>query len=148
MKHIKPYVNYHLFESSLSQYYEPDAINKSEEVMLDLKDILLELTDIGYYTHVAYASLVRLYLSYKSPVISISITRPTERTDSFFNAGFKLNPLWNNEDEKIEFDDVILRILRYSTSEGYKYEYETIKSSDEDTKGQIIKYVIKIYKEE
>lgn len=37
----------------------------------------------------------------------------------------KLNndhPLWTNNDEKMDFDEVILGILRYVVSEGFNYE--------------------------
>ena len=37
----------------------------------------------------------------------------------------KLNndhPLWTNDDEKMDFDEVILGILRYVVSEGFNYE--------------------------
>ncbi len=142
MKHLK---TYHLFESNLSQYFEDDVIKKSEEVILDLKDILLELSDIGYQVNVDYAPFLRQYLTYDSPVIRIIIQRPSG--DSYLNPEFRFIPLWDSEESKMEFDDVILRVLRYSSSEGYKYEYEGAKSPAGDIKGQIVRYTINIYKE-
>ncbi len=146
MKHIK---TYNLFESNLSQYFEDDVIKKSEEVILDLKDILLELTDIGYQVNVDYAPFLRQYLSYDSPVIRIIIQKPS--FESEVNYDIRFLPLWNTEDDKVEFDDVILRVLRYSSSEGYKYEYEGAKSPYASLKppfkGQVIRYTINIYKE-
>jgi hypothetical protein len=141
MKHIK---TYHLFESNLSQYFEADVIKKSEEVILDLKDILLELSDIGYTTNVDYKVLSPRMISQHAQ-IQISITKPSE--DSEVNAGFRFLPLWNTEDDKVEFDDVILRVLRYAISEGYKYEYEGIKSGAESIRGQIVNYSITLYKD-
>jgi len=150
MKHLKTYgkftdVHYHLFESNLSQYFEADVIKKSEEVILDLKDILLELSDIGYQVNVDYAPFLRQYLSYDSPVIRIIIQKPS--FESEVNYDIRFLPLWNSEESKMEFDDVILRVLRYSSSEGYKYEYEGSKSAAGDIKGQIVRYTINIYKE-
>jgi hypothetical protein len=142
MKHLK---TYHLFESNLSQYFEADVIKKSEEVILDLKDILLELSDIGYQVTVDYAPFLRQYLTYDSPVIRIIIQRPSG--DSYLNPEFRFIPLWDSEDDKVEFDDVILRVLRYSVDEGYKYEYEGAKSAAGNIKGQIVRYTINIYKE-
>jgi len=142
MKYIK---TYHLFESNLSQYFEDDVIKKSEEVILDLKDILLELSDIGYQVTVDYAPFLRQYLTYDSPVIRIIIQRPSG--DSYLNPEFRFIPLWDSEDDKVEFDDVILRVLRYSVDEGYKYEYEGAKSAAGNIKGQIVRYTINIYKE-
>jgi hypothetical protein len=141
MKHIK---TYHLFESNLSQYFEADVIKKSEEVILDLKDILLELSDIGYQVNVDYKVLSPRMISQHAQ-IQISITKPSE--DSEVNAGFRFLPLWNTEDDKVEFDDVILRVLRYAISEGYKYEYEGIKSGAESIRGQIVNYSITLYKD-
>ena len=139
MKHIKPYK---IFESNLSQYFEPDVVKKSEELIDDIKDILLELSDIGYRTDVDFAPFLRRYLSYNTPVIQISITKPLGVSD-----GIRFDPLWSDDDEKVEFDDVILRVLGYITSEGYKYEYQGIKSPAEHIKGQIVRYMISIYKE-
>ncbi len=146
MNHLK---TYKLFESNLSQYFEADVIKKSEEVILDLKDILLELSDIGYQVNVDYAPFLSVnqqkYLAYDSPVIRIIIQRPSG--DSYLNPEFRFIPLWDSEESKMEFDDVILRVLRYSSSEGYKYEYEGSKSAAGDIKGQIVRYTINIYKE-
>jgi len=142
MKHIK---TYQLFESNLSQYFETDVIKKSEEVIAELKDILLELSDVGYQVNVDYAPFLRQYLAYDSPVIRIIIQK--QSGDSYLNPEFRFLPLWNSEDDKMEFDDVILRVLRYTTSEGYKYEYEGAKSAAGDIKGQIVRYTINIYKE-
>ena len=146
MNHLK---TYKLFESNLSQYFEADVIKKSEEVILDLKDILLELTDIGYQVNVDYAPFLSVnqqkYLAYDSPVIRIIIQKPS--FESEVNYDIRFLPLWNSEESKMEFDDVILRVLRYSSSEGYKYEYEGAKSAAGDIKGQIVRYTINIYKE-
>jgi len=138
MKHLK---SYKLFESDISTFYDANVISKCGETIADIKDILLELTDIGYQANVDYAPFLRQYLNYKTPVIRISITKSSG--DSYLNPEFRFLPLWNSEDDKVEFDDVILRVLRYASSEGYKYEYEGIKSP---VKGQIVRYNINIYK--
>jgi hypothetical protein len=145
MKYIK---TYHLFESNLSQYFEADVIKKSEEVIADIKDILLELSDIGYQVNIDYAPFLRQYLSYDSPVIRIIIQRPSgDSVNPLLGGVQRFLPLWNSEESKMQFDDVILRVLRYSSSEGYKYEYEGAKSAAGDIKGQIVRYTINIYKE-
>jgi hypothetical protein len=142
MKHI---TTFKLFESSgMKNSYSDDEVKKTDEVIADLKDILLELSDIGYTTNVDYKVLSPRMISQHAQ-IQISITKPSE--DSEVNAGFRFLPLWNTEDDKVEFDDVILRVLRYAISEGYKYEYEGIKSGAESIRGQIVNYSITLYKD-
>jgi hypothetical protein len=142
MKHLKPYK---VFEADITTFYDADVVSKCDETIAELKDILLELTDIGYQANVDYAPYLRRYLNYKTPTIQINITKPSE--DSEMNAGFRFLPLWNSEDDKMDFDDVILRILYFITGEGYKYEYEGIRSAVEEIKGQIVRYNINIYKQ-
>jgi hypothetical protein len=141
MKHLK---SYKIFESNYIREYKPfydaDVISKCDETIADIKDILLELNDVGYDTNVDYASFVRYYLKYKTPVINIRITRSVG--DPEMDAGFRYIPLWDNEEHKREFDEVILRIFHFITSEGYTYEYQDFK-----TKGQIVTYIIDIYKQ-
>lgn len=136
------YLNtFKLFESS---YSEEETI-KTDEVIADIKDILLELSDIGYTVRVDYKVITSRRMISQHPQIQINITKPS--LDSEMNAGFRFLPLWNTEDDKVEFDDVILRVLRYTVDEGYKYEYEGIKSGAENIKGQVVNYSIRLYKE-
>ena len=135
MKHI---TTFKLFESSgMKNSYSDDEVKKTDEIIADLKDILLELSDIGYTTNVDYKVLSPRMINQHAQ-IQISITKPSEG---------KLLPLWNTEDDKEEFDDVILRVLRYAVDEGYKYEYEGIKSGAESIRGQVVNYSITLYKD-
>jgi hypothetical protein len=145
MKHLKLYK---IFEYGLSQYFEPNVIKLTEEVMADIKDILLDLSDINYQTNVDYAPFLRHYLTYKAPVIQIIITKP--QYDPEINSGFKFSSLWETEDEKIYFDDIILKLLKYTISKGYKYEFETTKNRTwrNRVSDTVVKYKINIYKEE
>jgi hypothetical protein len=134
MRYIK---EYKLFESSfMKSQYSEEEVKKTDEVIAILKDILLELSDIGYTTRVDYKILSPRLIT-NHPQIQINITKLSED---------RLLPLWNNEDDKIEFDDVILRVLRYSIGEGYKYEYEGI-TSGASIKGQVVNYSIRLYKD-
>lgn len=141
MRYLKPY---QLFESSgMKLSYSEEEVIKTDEVIANIKDILLELSDIGYTTRVDYKVLSpRMITSH--PQIQINITKTS--LDSEMNAGFRFLPLWNNEDEKMDFDDVILRVLRYAVDEGYKYEYEGITSGSV-IKGQVVNYSIRLYKD-
>ena len=134
MKYIK---TYHLFESSaMKSLYEEEVIKKTDEMIADLKDILLELSDIGYTNRVDY-KVISPWKVNQHPEIQINITKMSEG---------RYLPLWNSEDDKAEFDDVILRVLRYAITEGYKYEYEGITSGS-SIKGQVVNYKITLYKD-
>jgi len=134
MRYIK---EYRLFESSfMKSYYSEEEVKKTDEVIAILKDILLELSDIGYTTRVDYKVISPRVIT-NNPQIQINITKTSED---------RLLPLWNNEDDKIEFDDVILRVLSYSIGEEYKYEYEGI-TSGASIKGQVVNYSIRLYKD-
>ena len=102
----------------------------------DIKDILLELSDIGYTFRVDY-KVIPPRLVTTHPEIQINITK---------KSGDVLLPLWNTEDDKMEFDEVILRVLRYAVYEGYKYEYAGI-TTGASIKGQVVNYSIRLYKE-
>ena len=124
-------ISYKIFESNLSQYFEKDVVEKSKLMIEDLKDILLELEDIGYMCNVNFAPFLRKYLAYDSPTILISITKPDYPV-----------PLWKNEKEKMKFDEVILRVIRYVKMEDHKYEYDRAILPV-----GIVKYMLYIYKE-
>lgn len=122
MKYIK---TYKIFESDFIRWIEKkfgtDILKEFEEVIDNIRDILLELNDIGYVTDVDFAPFSRTFgWESKSPVIKISIIRKSK-------TGNKITMLIKNDDEKIEFDDVILRLLSYTTGQGYKYyvDYNT-----------------------
>jgi hypothetical protein len=141
MKYLR---TYKLFESSgMKSSYSEEEVIKTDKVIDNLRDILLELSDMGYTTRVDYKVLSPRLIT-TQPQIQINITKTS--LDSEMNAGFRFLPLWNNEDEKGEFDDVILRVLRYAIDEGYKYEYEGI-TSGAVIKGQVVNYSIRLYKD-
>ena len=144
MKHLKTYTLYErvskeikIFESSaMKSSYSEEEVKKTDEVIANLKDILLELSDIGYTTRVDYKVISPRMIN-QCPQIQINITKMSEG---------RLLPLWNNEDDKMDFDGVILRVLRYAIGEGYKYEYEGITSGS-SIKGQVVNYSIRLYKD-
>lgn len=133
MRYLK---TYKLFESSfMKNSYSEEEVKKTDEVIAELKDILLELSDIGYTFRVDY-KVIPPRLVTTHPEIQINITK---------KSGGVLLPLWNNEDEKSEFDDVIIRLLTYAVVyERYKYEYSATESS---IKGQVGNFSIRLYKE-
>jgi hypothetical protein len=133
MKYLK---KYQIFESSFMKgSYSEEEVIKTDKVIDNLRDILLELSDMGYTTRVDY-KVISPRLINQQPQIQINITKKSEDI---------LLPLWNNEDEKEDFDDVILRVLRYAVGEGYKYEYAGI-TTGAVIKGQVVNYSIRLYK--
>jgi hypothetical protein len=145
MKRIK---TYKIFESDdLRKYHGDKIIDECDEQIEVIKDLLLELSDKDYTCKVGYTMRdIAMRMSWK-PVIDISITKLTtsDLLDGYRPDGAIIaNPLYNNDDEKMDFDAVILDILRYGVSEGYKYKCEEIKSY---SKEKIIRYSIYLYKE-
>lgn len=136
MKYLK---KYQIFESGMKMAYSEEEVIKTDKVIDNLRDILLELSDIGYTTRVDY-KVISPRLINQQPQIQINITKKSED---------RLLPLWNTEDDKIEFDDVILRVLRYAVDEGYKYEYEGITTGTVRAviKGEVVNYSIRLYKD-
>ena len=134
MKHLK---SYSIFESSfMKKSYSEEVVIKTDEIISNIKDILLELSDQGYTSRVDY-KVIPPRLVTTHPEIQINITKKSEDI---------LLPLWNTEDDKMEFDEVILRVLRYAVYEGYKYEYAGI-TTGASIKGQVVNYSIRLYKE-
>jgi len=83
MKYIK---TYHLFESSaMKSLYEEEEVKKTDEMIADLKDILLELSDIGYTNRVDY-KVISPWKVNQHPEIQINITKMSEG---------RYLPLWN-----------------------------------------------------
>ena len=127
---MKNLIPYKLFESddpytSLRKYHGDRVIDECDEHISVIKDMLLELSDRDYTCKVGYVMRdIAMKISSK-PVIDIR--------------------LYNSDDEKMDFDAVILDVLRYGVSEGYKYKCEEVKSN---INGEVIRYSIYLYKEE
>lgn len=129
---------YKLFESSfMKNSYSEEEVKKTDEVIADIKDILLELSDIGYTFRVDY-KVIPPRLVTTHPEIQINITK---------KSGDVLLPLWDNEDDKMEFDGVIIRVLTYAAVYNrYKYEYSAT-TTGASIKGKIVNYSLRLYKE-
>lgn len=138
MKHLK---SYSIFESSfMKKSYSEEVVIKTDEIISNIKDILLELSDQGYTSRVDYKVIPpRLVTSH--PEIQIYIAKLGEDSQNL--------PLWNNEDEKSEFYDVIARLLTYAVTEGYKYEYSgnVLKSFDLQKTPVPVSWSVRLYKE-
>ena len=143
MKYLK---THKIFESDeLIKYYGDKVIDECDEQIAVIKDILLELSDKGYTCEVGYAMRgIAMKMSPK-PVIDISITKKSD--SGYFVRDVPqhiANSLYDTDDDKMDFDAVILDILRYGVSEGYKYKCEEIKSFSSRS---VTRYSIYLYKE-
>lgn len=111
MKHLK---KYKIFEDN-----SRDNLDKLYEDVMVLRDIILELKDMGYivnvYTPVIYDTIFEKHLD----LISITIEIP----DNWIQFYDKDYPLINKNREEV--DSIILRALVYLEENGYViYKYD------------------------
>lgn len=111
MKYLK---KYKVFEDN-----SRDNLDKLYEDVMVLRDIILELKDMGYivnvYTPVIYDTIFEKHLD----LISITIERP----DNWIQFYDKDYPLINKNREEV--DSIILRALVYLEENGYViYKYD------------------------
>jgi hypothetical protein len=100
MKRVK---SFKTFERS--DFYGDLEIEECEETISTIQDMLLELEDSEYDCLVELTPYQWSKKRSWSPEITITINKVGKMTD----------------EEKMDFDDVILSILKFSTSQGYKY---------------------------
>lgn len=96
--------------------YSSEKIKDTDLLINNLKDILIELSDMYYNIEVDYANSGHptsrdLFTISNSPIVEINIRK-------------EVKTLWENDEEKMNFDNVILRVLSYAISERFKYKHE------------------------
>jgi len=103
MRYLK---TYKIFETSndeaMSLHYGHDVIKECDEVIADIKDMLLELQDIGLFITVGYTPITLSYRE-KNPKIMANLQ------------GDSLLCSYNEDD----IDSAFERIKEYSSSKGY-----------------------------
>jgi hypothetical protein len=117
MKYLK---SYNLFESKtdvMYEIYDADELDRIDLIIDDIKDMVLELGDIGLYTTVGYTPMT-LVGREKTPKIMVEIQ------------GDSLLCSYNEDDIYSAFE----RIKEYTSSKGYvtgfgNWERETIDSN-------------------
>jgi len=102
MKRLK---TYEAFDNSLFDF---DEFSKT------IKSLFMDLYDRDYTIEI-FPSILDINLG---SLTYGKITYPRVEIRKLNND----QPLWTNDDEKMDFDEVILGILRYVVSEGYTYE--------------------------
>ena len=114
MKHLK---TYKIFESSheeiMNVRYGADVVEECDSMIADIKDMLLELTDIGLMTVVGYTPLTLTYRD-KTPKIWVEISSyvGTWGTGKFLKGG---------TDYTSEVMETAERIKDYVKSKGYPF---------------------------
>lgn len=73
MKHLKTYKIFENLERKiLASYYDIDVMEECDDVIDDIKDMLLELGDIGLFTRVGYTPMTMLNVD-KTPKIIVEV---------------------------------------------------------------------------
>jgi hypothetical protein len=103
MRYLK---TYKIFESSheeiMNVRYGADVVEECDSMIADIKDMLLELSDIGLMTIVGYTPLTLTYVD-KTPKIWVEVQ------------GDSLLCSYNEDD----IDSAFERIKEYTSSKGY-----------------------------
>lgn len=136
----------------LKRFNESDFHSEVEdcyEDILVIKDILLELTDKEYRCEVDL--FINSESGSKYPGISITIAKLGSEQ---IPGAYQILPLWNDDNDKIDFDAVIIDVFRYAVSQGYKYKSDiTYSKVNTDTNTRFyntrppLRYEIELYKE-
>ena len=109
MKHLK---SYKIFESSheeiMNSYYGSNVMEECDSITDDIKDMLLELQDIGLFITVGYTPMTLSYRE-KTPKIMAEIQ------------GDSLLCSYNEDD----IDSAFERIKEYTSSKGYATGFGT-----------------------
>ena len=73
MKHLKTYKIFEKLERKmLASYYGIDVMEECDSTIADIKDMLLELSDIGLFTTVGYTPMTLAYVD-KTPKIIVDV---------------------------------------------------------------------------
>ena len=109
MKHLK---SYKIFESSheeiMNSYYGSNVMEECDSIIDDIKDMLLELKDIGLFITVGYTPMTLSYRD-KTPKIMAEVQ------------GDSLLCSYNEDD----IDSAFERIKEYTGSKGYATGFGT-----------------------
>ena len=109
MRYLK---SYKIFESSheeiMNVRFGVDVMGECDSVIADIKDMLLELTDIGLMTVVGYTPMTLTWVD-KTPKIMVEVQ------------GDSLLCSYNDDDIDSAFD----RIKEYTSSKGYATGFGT-----------------------
>ena len=109
MKHLKTYKIFEAYSIPMMRLkYGESVLSECDDMIDDIKDMVLELTDIGLFTTVGYTPMTLVYRE-KTPKIMAEVQ------------GDSLLCSYNEDDINSSFD----RIKEYSSSKGYATGFGT-----------------------
>jgi len=122
MRYLK---TYKIFESSrdeiMSVRYGADVVEECDSIIADIKDMLLELQDIGLFITVGYTPMTLVYRE-KTPKIMAEVQ------------GDSLLCSYNEDD----IDSTFERIKEYTSSKGYATGFGTWEREGENGKSMSV----------
>jgi hypothetical protein len=128
MRYLKTYKIFESHEEIMDSHYGSNVIKECDSIIADIKDMLLELQDIGLFTMAGYTPMTLTYRD-ETPKIMAEV-----QGDSLICS--------YNEDE---IDSVFERIKEYTSSKGYVNGFGTWEREVENGK-KISVYQILIQK--
>ena len=109
MKHLKTYKIFEAYSIPMMRLkYGESVLSECDDMIDDIKDMVLELTDIGLFTTVGYTPMT-ISCSDKTPKLIVEVQ------------GDSLLCSYNEDDINSSFD----RIKEYSSSKGYATGFGT-----------------------
>jgi hypothetical protein len=120
MRYLK---TYKIFETSheeiMNSYYGYNVMEECDSIIADIKDMLLELKDIGLFITVGYTPMTLTYRD-KTPKIMAEVQ------------GDSLLCSYNEDD----IDSAVERIKEYTSSKGYATGFGTWERETRDSNGR------------
>ena len=122
MRHLKTYKLFEfLHEEIMDSHYGSNVMEECDSIIADIKDMLLELQDIGLFITVGYTPMTLVYRE-KTPKIMAEV-----QGDSLLCS-----------DNKDDIDSAFERIKEYTSSKGYATGFGTWEREGENGKSMSV----------
>ena len=126
MKHLKTYKIFEAYSIPMMRLkYGESVLSECDDMIDDIKDMVLELTDIGLFTTVGYTPMTLVYRE-KTPKIMAEVQ------------GDSLLCSYNEDDINSSFD----RIKEYTSSKGYATGFGTWEREGENGKSMSVYQIL------
>ena len=126
MKHLKTYKIFEAYSIPMMRLkYGESVLSECDDMIDDIKDMLLELQDIGLFTTVGYTPMTLVYRE-KTPKIMAEVQ------------GDSLLCSYNEDDINSSFD----RIKEYTSSKGYATGFGTWEREGENGKSMSVYQIL------
>ena len=126
MKHLKTYKIFEAYSIPMMRLkYGESVLSECDDMIDDIKDMVLELTDIGLFTTVGYTPMTLVYRE-KTPKIMAEVQ------------GDSLLCSYNEDD----IDSAFERIKEYTSSKGYVTGFGTWEREGENGKSMSVYQIL------